>query len=116
MDCHRKIDPYGVVFENYDAVGRYKTKAKGKAIDTKSTLPDGTEVIGIDGIKQYILNKKKSQFTKALVEHLYAYALGRDITFADEKEIERIAEAVAADGYKFQSVVNHIVSSNSFLN
>ena len=116
MDCHRKIDPFGVVFENYDAVGRYKTQAKGKAIDTKSTLPDGTEVVGIEGIKDYILNKKKDQFTKALVEHLYAYALGRDITFADEKEIERIAEAVAADGYKFQSVINHIVSSNSFLN
>lgn len=114
LDCHHKIDPFGVVFENYDAVGRYQLKAKGRPIDSKSVLPDGTEVEGIQGIKKYILDLKKEDFTKSLVEHLYAYALGRDISFADGKEIDTIVEAVAEDDYRFQTVIEEIVLSPSF--
>ena len=55
MDCHMKIDPYGVIFENYDATGRYQLTMKGKPIDSKSVLPDGNEVDGIQGMKDYIL-------------------------------------------------------------
>ena len=51
IDCHLKIDPYGVVFENFDAVGRFQLTAKGKPIDSKSTLPDGTNIEGVEGIK-----------------------------------------------------------------
>ncbi|WP_299547290.1 DUF1592 domain-containing protein [Seonamhaeicola sp.] len=114
VDCHLKIDPYGVAFENYDAVGRYITEAKGRPIDSKSKLPDGTEVDGIQGIKEYILSLKRDDFTRSVVEHLYAYALGRDVNFTDDKEIDRIVEAVKKDDYKFQSVLEQIILSKSF--
>lgn len=114
IDCHLKIDPYGVVFENYDAVGRFHEKFKGSLIDSKSILPDGTEVEGIKGIKEYILTKKKDAFTKSLVEHLFAYALGRDVSFSDEKELNTIVEKVKAKDFKFQSVIEEIILSESF--
>ena len=114
MDCHRKIDPFGVVFENYDAVGRFQQLAKDKPIDVKSELPDGTEIEGIQGIKEYILKLKKDEFTKSLVKNLFAYALGRDIGFADEKEINNIVEEVIDDNYRFRTVIKEIVSSPSF--
>jgi uncharacterized membrane protein len=114
MDCHRKIDPYGVVFENYDAVGRFRLTAKNKPIDVKSKLPDGIEVVGIQGIKDYILKLKKEKFTKSLVENLLAYALGRDIGFADEEEINNIVEEVIEDNYRFKTVIEQIILSPSF--
>lgn len=114
LDCHRKIDPYGVVFENYDAVGRFQLTAKDKPIDSKSTLPDGTEVEGVQGIKNYILKLKTEDFTRSLVEHLYAYALGRDVGFADQKEIDRIVAEVVEDDFRFQTVIEQIVLSPSF--
>ncbi|WP_242202323.1 DUF1592 domain-containing protein [Aestuariivivens insulae] len=115
LDCHSKIDPYGVVFENYDAVGRYRLESSnGKPIDSKSKLPDGTEVEGVRGIKDYILKLKKDDFTKALVEHLYAYAIGRDVSFADQEAIDNIVEEVIDDDYRFQSVITQIVLSPSF--
>ena len=114
MDCHRKIDPFGVVFENYDAVGRFRLTVKNKPIDVKSKLPDGTEVIGIQGIKDYILELKKENFTKSLVENLFAYALGRDVGFADEEEINNIVEEVIDDDYRFKTVIEQIVLSPSF--
>ncbi|MEO0452820.1 MAG: DUF1592 domain-containing protein [Verrucomicrobiota bacterium] len=115
VDCHLLIDPYGVVFENFDASGRFIQTAKGKEIDASSTLPDGTNIEGIDGIKDYILDLRRDSFTEALVEHLYAYALGRDVTFADEMEVKEIAKAVAEDGYSFQSVLRHIIQCESFI-
>ena len=114
MDCHQKIDPFGVVFENYDAVGRFQISAKDKPIDSKSKLPDGTEVEGIQGIKDYILSLKKDNFTKSLVENLFAYALGRDIGFADEEEINNIVKEVIEDDYRFRTVIEQIVMSPSF--
>ena len=114
MDCHQKIDPYGVVFENYDAVGRYQLSAKNKTIDSKSTLPDGTEVQGIQGIKEYILDMKKENFTKSLVKNLFTYALGRDADFADEKEINNIVKEVMDDDFRFRTVIEEIVMSPSF--
>ncbi len=114
MDCHRKIDPYGVVFENYDAVGRFQSTAKDKPIDTKTKLPDGTEIDGIEEIKEYILALKKDNFTKSLVENLFAYAVGRDVGFADEEEINSIVEEVINDDYRFRTVIEQIVLSPSF--
>ena len=103
MDCHQKIDTYGVVFENYDAVGRFQLTAKEKPIDSRSKLPDGTEINGIEGIKEYILDLKKDDFTRSLVENLLAYAVGRDIGFADEEEINNIVEKVKDDNYRFRT-------------
>lgn len=114
LDCHHKIDPFGVVFENYDAVGRFQTIAKGKPIDVKSKLPDGTEIEGVQGIKDYILRMKQDDFTRALVENIYAYALGRDVSFADQKEIDRIVEEVIEDDYRFKTVIEQVVLSPSF--
>ncbi len=115
IDCHLKIDPYGVAFENYDAVGRFRNAYKGNPIDSKSKLPDGVEVEGIKGIKEYLLTKKKDEVTKSVVEHLFAYALGRDVSFSDEKELDGIVEKVKADNYKFKTVLEEIIKSNSFL-
>ncbi len=114
MDCHRKIDPFGVVFENYDAVGRFQLSFNEKLIDAKSELPDGTEVEGIEGIKNYILDLKKDNFTKSLVKNLFTYALGRDVNFADEKEINNIVEEVKDDDYRFRTIIEQIVLSPSF--
>ncbi|WP_200975850.1 DUF1592 domain-containing protein [Echinicola sp. 20G] len=114
MDCHKKIDPYGIVFENYNAVGLYQTVAKEKDIDTRAELPNGEVVDGIGEIKSYILNMKRDDFTRSLVKHLFSYALGRDVTFVDEREIEQIVSKVRSDDYKFQSLIEHIVLSPSF--
>jgi uncharacterized membrane protein/mono/diheme cytochrome c family protein len=115
VDCHLKIDPYGVVFENFNATGSFIELIKNKPVDAATKLPDGTEVEGVEGIKQYILESRTDSFTEALVEHMFAYALGRILTFADEAEIEAIVAAVREEDYRFRSVVKQIVNSESFL-
>ena len=114
IGCHQKIDPYGVVFENYDATGRYQIVLKGKLIDSRSVLPDGKEVEGIQGIKDYILNFKTDDFTTSIVSNIFAYANGRDIGFADEKEINYIVNQVKKNKYSFRTLIKEIIYSPTF--
>lgn len=114
VDCHRNIDPYGVVFENYDAVGRFRTEAKGRPIDSKTELPDGTQIEGVAALKSHILQHQRDDFTRSLVSHLLAYALGRDLTFADDPEIDQIVASVREQNYAMRSVILEIVQSPTF--
>ncbi|MEM6886227.1 MAG: DUF1592 domain-containing protein, partial [Verrucomicrobiota bacterium] len=116
VDCHLQIDPYGVAFENYDAVGRYRDKEKDKVVDSVAELPDGTVVHGIQGLKEYILTQKKDDVAYSVIEHLFAYALGRDVSFVDEDSLHAMVKQVADDDYRFQSVIKSIVMSPSFTN
>ena len=113
-DCHAKIDPYGIVFENYDAVGRYRTDYKGMAVDSVTILPDGMSVEGMAEIKAYLMDNKLDQVTLSLIKHLFAYALGKEVSFQDDDELEAILSEVKEKGYRMQSVLLAIINSPSF--
>ena len=67
-------------------------------------------------MKQYILQNKQDEFLTSLVEHLFAWAIGRDVRFSDEQEIADIVGRVKKDGQTFRSVFRQIVLSESFSN
>ena len=113
-NCHQKIDPYGLVFESFNGAGLLRPDADQLA-DTKAKLPGGTEVAGVAGMKKHILESGRRQFTSSLVEHLLVYALGRDMSFVDEPEIEKIVHRVESRGSKLQVVIEEIVQSPLFL-
>lgn len=112
-DCHAKIDPYGVVLEGFDAVGRVRDKIKGKAIDDVSILPDGTRLQGISELKNYLLDNNQA-VVMSLIKHMYAYALGQNVSFHDSEEIEQIYQQVKDNNYSMQSLIKAIISSPSF--
>lgn len=114
MDCHAGIDPYGVVFEALDAGGRPIAEREGKAVDASTTLRDGTVINGLEAMRAHILDSEREAFTRALVRYLFSYALGRDAGFADQAELDAIAERVAASDYRFESVIRAIATSESF--
>ncbi|AWB68985.1 hypothetical protein C2869_09580 [Saccharobesus litoralis] len=113
-DCHAKIDPYGIVFENYDAVGRYRAEYKGAPVDSLSVLPDGAEVAGLQEIKAYLLNEQADKVMLSLTKHLFAYALGKDVSFHDDAELAAILAAAKDENYRMQSLLLAIVTSPSF--
>ena len=43
--CHDIIDPVGFALENYDALGRWREFDGSNSIDTRATLPDGSEIV-----------------------------------------------------------------------
>ena len=87
--CHAKIDPLGLAFDNYDAIGRWRTHgedAKAPAPTRRSNpsgkLPDGRKLPDADEFKKLLLADLDT-FNPAFVEKLATYALRRAMTFDD---------------------------------
>ncbi|MFT6110431.1 MAG: mono/diheme cytochrome c family protein [Planctomycetota bacterium] len=113
-DCHAGIDPYGVAFERYNAVGLFEPQRKGRPVDASTTLPDGTGIDGLAALKSYLLDTATDDIAMSVIEHLYAYALGRDVSFTDEDDLEAILEQTRASGGSMRSVIEGIVHSPAF--
>ncbi|MEI7684223.1 MAG: hypothetical protein WCL32_04295 [Planctomycetota bacterium] len=51
----------GFAFENFDPIGRWRVKeTNGLPVDARAKLRDGTEFVGIDGLRERLLAKNAS--------------------------------------------------------
>ena len=112
--CHVKIDPWGIAFENYDALGRWRDQIKGKPVDASSLLFNNQELNGIEGLKRFLLTNRQDQFVRALVYKMATFALGRPLTFADHAAIDRITADVRKEGDGLATVVLRVATSELF--
>ncbi len=111
--CHAKMDPIGFAMESFDAVGRWRAEENGKPLDVSSSLPDGTKVDGMEGVRQLVL-RNPELFVEAMTGKLMMYALGRNVQYYDQPAIRAIARQSARDNYTFASQVLGVVSSMPF--
>jgi len=114
MSCHAKIDPWGIAFENFDAVGSWRTEVRGRPVDARSMLFNQQELDGMDGLKSFLLENRQDQFVRALVHKLSTYALGRPLGFADRASIERITAEARRRGDGLSTMVTLIATSELF--
>ena len=114
MSCHVKIDPWGIAFENFDALGRWRDKVKGKPVDATSHLFNNEPLHGMDGLKRFLLKNRQDQFVQALVHKLAVYALGRPLTFADRAGLEEITARVRQQGDGLGTLIKEVASSELF--
>jgi hypothetical protein len=114
LSCHSRIDPWGIAFENYDAVGQFRTQIKNVPVDASSELFNRQTLAGIVGLKQYLFTDRQDQFARALVHKLTAYALGRPLTFADRAEIDDLTGQFRRRDDRLGDLIELIVNSTLF--
>ena len=112
--CHAKIDPWGIAFENYDALGIWRNDIKGKPVDASSKLFNKQELNGIDGLKRYLLENRQDQFTRAMVYKMATFALGRPLTFADHSSVNQITAELRKREDGLATMISLIVASDLF--
>jgi mono/diheme cytochrome c family protein len=112
--CHQRIDPLGFGLENYDALGRWRTRDEhGGALDTTGTMPGGETFSGPQQLKQ-LLKQRQDRIMTTLIERVLSYALGRSIERYDRATVRAISAKLAADGWRSQTLINEIVLSLPF--
>lgn len=109
--CHARIDPWGIALEGYDAAGRLKTAA----VDTSSTLPDGTSVAGMNELKQYLAGPRMDQVAFSVLKHLATYAAGRSLSYAELDYLKRDGLRLKKDGYRLEDMIRYVAASPMFL-
>ena len=113
--CHEILDPIGLGLENYDAIGKYRTKyANGDRIDASGELPDGTQFAGLAELTQAL--SKDSRFTDCVSQKMLTYALSREVVDSDDAYLQQIRDRWTNDGMDLSSLVKGIVLSDPFRN
>jgi len=109
--CHKITDPMGLVLENFDGAGRFRTTEKGAVIDTSGTL-DGKEVDGPAQLGQAMHDHPA--LTSCLVRRLYSYGTGGPLTRGDNPAIESLNKAFGEAGYRVPDLLRMIANSEAF--
>ncbi len=113
--CHSRMDPLGFGLENYNAIGAWRTMDGKLPIDSSGLLPDGRKFNGPAELRS-ILVADRHAFAEGLSEKLLTYALGRGLERYDKPVLRQISKQLAADDYRFSSLVLGIVKSLPFQN
>ncbi len=123
MGCHRKIDPWGLAFEEYDAIGNWQRDGTGAdlrrrrtkhPIESQAELPGGVDVSGMKQLQTELLRSRKGDFRRTLLRKVMAYALGRSLTLADLEAADSLAPVLRDRGDRMATLVELIVASAVF--
>lgn len=112
--CHKLMDPLGLALENYDAVGRWRTKDVGLDIDTTGEFPSGEAIQNPGDLIRIIRDNKSERFVRTLTEKMMVYALGRGLEYYDRCAVDKIMSSASKEEYRMQSLIYSIVISDPF--
>ncbi|MCA9154769.1 MAG: DUF1592 domain-containing protein [Planctomycetales bacterium] len=112
--CHSRIDPWGIAFENYDALGAYRTRINNKPVDATSDLFNKQTLAGMDGLKRYLLTSRQDQLARAMVHKMTAYALGRPLSFGDRADMDRLTVQFRQQDDRLGDLVHLVIRSDLF--
>jgi hypothetical protein len=120
-DCHAKIDPWGFALEIYDPIGGLRTHypqdgrpGRGPEIDTSGELVNGDSFQDEIGLKGMIL-ERKDLVARSLTTKLLTYGTGREPSFEDYEQIEKITSTTLEEGKGLNDLIHEVVSSRIFL-
>jgi len=112
--CHAQMDQLGFALENFDGIGEWRDiYASGARVDSAAVLPDGTKFNGPAELRQ-VLRKHSDEFVTTVTERLLTYALGRGLDAYDGPAVRKIERDAAPDNYRFESLIQAIVTSVPF--
>jgi hypothetical protein len=111
--CHDVMDPIGLGLENFDAVGKWRTREPGGDIDAHGQLADGTPIAGAAELRE-ALTADPEQFARVFTEKLLIYALGRGLEAYDMPTVRGIVREAEGDDYSFSALIKGVANSVPF--
>ncbi|RLS54997.1 MAG: DUF1592 domain-containing protein [Planctomycetota bacterium] len=115
--CHRNIDPLGLAFDQYDAIGQWRTReqvptgvGEDPLVDASGVMPDGRTFNDSVQFKKLLI-EDRDQFTRAFIEHLCTYALRRVLTVDDQDDIQLIEAEAKENEYRVREIIRAVAMS-----
>jgi len=115
--CHRNIDPLGLAFDQYDAVGQWRTRelvptgmGENPVVDAAGVMPDGRPFNDSVQFKKLLI-EDRDQIARAFIEHLCTYALRRVLTIDDQDDIKAIETEAKKNEYRVKDMIRAVALS-----
>ena len=125
--CHKLIDPIGLAFEQFNAVGEFEEKMSlrfGSRRDPKVVELDIDTTAFIQGVENSEFSSPKElgrilaeneTCHRAIVKQLFRYAFGRQETLNDQPVIDELLAKFRESDFRFRELIIAIVTSELFL-
>ena len=111
--CHARMDPLGFALENFDAVGKWRTKDGDAQVNSSGAFPTGEAFSGPAEFRTALVGHRE-EFVETLVEKLLTYALGRGVEYYDKPAIRAILREARPSEYRWSALIMGIVKSAPF--
>jgi hypothetical protein len=113
--CHNLIDPIGLGFENYDAIGAFRAMENNVPIDASGQLV-GTDVDGAFTGAVELAHRLASsdQVRECLMTQWFRYAFARGPSQQDQCALDQVYANFKASNYNLRELVLSLVSSDAF--
>ena len=112
--CHQRMDPLGLAFENFNALGIWRDKDAGQEIEPAGRLVTGEPFADVRELKKAIVRHRATDVYRCLTEKLLTYALGRGLEWYDTHTIDTIVERLEASGGRMSVLLHGVIESVPF--
>ncbi|HEV8544431.1 MAG TPA: DUF1592 domain-containing protein [Verrucomicrobiae bacterium] len=112
--CHDRMDPLGLAFENFNALGLWRDQEHAQKIDPAGKLLTGETFSNIKELKKILATKRHTDFYRCLTEKLLIYALGRGLEYYDVAAVDRIVDGLEKDNGRFSTLITGVIESAPF--
>ncbi|MGC6416852.1 MAG: DUF1592 domain-containing protein [Bradymonadia bacterium] len=114
--CHQLIDPLGLGFEHFDAVGNWRDVQNGRQVDAKGEVFATTDIngafYGLDELAGRL--SRSDQVHRCVTTQVFRYAMGRGENAGDGCTIESVYEDYVDSGYDFRTLVKSLATHLAF--
>lgn len=121
--CHKKIDPWGIAFEEYDAVGNWqrdglgaeiRRRRTGQKVESAAELPGGTKIAGLKDLQTELIRSRGDDFRRTVLRKVLSYSLGRALTLQDLETADALAPVLKERGDRMGALIELVVASEAF--
>jgi hypothetical protein len=108
------MDPLGLAFEHFNAMGMWRDQERNQPIDATGKLLSGESFNNIKELKHILVTHHATEFYRTLTEKMLTYALGRGLEFYDVVTVDAIVERLQQTGGRPAALLTGIIESAPF--
>jgi hypothetical protein len=113
--CHNRMDPLGLAFENFNAMGMWRDKERGEPIPSVAgKLITGEKFADVRELKRLLANERRNDFYHCLAEKMLTYALGRGPEPCDVLALDTIVERMHREDGRLSALILGVIESAPF--
>jgi hypothetical protein len=112
--CHNRMDPIGLAFENFNALGMWRDTERKQPIQAQGNLITGEAFTSVSQLKRILAEDHRQEFYGTLTRKVLTYASGRGTEYYDVETVDGIVTRLNASDGRFSALLMGVIESAPF--